>query len=92
MASAESKPNETFSAAAENDSSMDGTFQDGSGTALAELSSDQNQGGANGGSNNSGNSLLRRIIDTIPALAWCAMPDGSIEFLNKRWLDYTGCP
>ena len=33
---------------------------------------------------------LRRIIDTIPALTWCAMPDGSIEFLNKQWLDYTG--
>ncbi len=90
MASAESKPNETFSAAAENDSSMDGTFQDGSGTALAELSSDQNQGGANGNSNSEGSGLLRRIIDTIPALAWCARPDGSIEFLNRQWLDYTG--
>jgi len=90
MASAESKPNETFSAAAENDSSMDGTFQHGSGTALAELSSDQNQGGANGNSNSEGSGLLRRIIDTIPALAWCAGPDGSIEFLNRQWLDYTG--
>ena len=90
MASAESKPNETFSAAAENDSSMDGTFQDGSGTALAELSSDQNQGRANGNSNSEGSGLLRRIIDTIPALAWCARPDGSIEFLNRQWLDYTG--
>src|SRR5579862_6554986 len=28
-------------------------------------------------------------IDTIPTLAWCAKPDGSIEFLDKRWLDYT---
>jgi formate hydrogenlyase transcriptional activator len=90
MASAESKPNETFSAAAENDSSMDGTFQDGSGKALAELSSDQNQGGAYGNSNSEGSGLLRRIIDTIPALAWCARPDGSIEFLNRQWLDYTG--
>ena len=90
MASAESKPNETFSAAAENDSSMDGTFQDGSGTALAELSSDQNQGRANGNSNSEGSGLLRRIIDTIPALAWCARQDGSIEFLNRQWLDYTG--
>src|SRR5258707_2551418 len=33
---------------------------------------------------------LRRIIDTIPTLAWCSLPDSSIEFLNKRWLDYTG--
>jgi len=33
---------------------------------------------------------LRRIIDTIPTLAWCNLPDGSNEFLNKRWHDYTG--
>ena len=33
---------------------------------------------------------LRRIIDTIPALAWCARPDGSMEFLNRLWHDYTG--
>ena len=90
MASAESKPNEPFSAVAENDSSMDGTFKDGSGKALAELSSDQNQDDAYGNSNSEGSGILRRIIDTIPALAWCARPDGSIEFLNRQWLDYTG--
>jgi PAS domain-containing protein len=33
---------------------------------------------------------LRRIIDTIPTLAWCSLTDSSSEFLNKRWLDYTG--
>ncbi len=33
---------------------------------------------------------LRIIIDTIPALAWSARPDGSAEFLNRRWLDYAG--
>src|SRR5437879_6799948 len=33
---------------------------------------------------------LRTIIDTIPALAWSARPDGSAEFFNRRWLDYTG--
>ncbi len=33
---------------------------------------------------------LRRIIDTIPSLAWCNLPDGSNEFLNQRWHDYTG--
>ena len=35
-------------------------------------------------------SSLRRVIDTIPALAWCARADGSMEFLNQRWHDYTG--
>src|SRR2546427_637214 len=33
---------------------------------------------------------LRKIIDTIPTLAWCNLPDGSNEFVNRRWCDYTG--
>jgi formate hydrogenlyase transcriptional activator len=33
---------------------------------------------------------FRRFIDTMPALAWCNLPDGSNEFLNQRWHDYTG--
>jgi formate hydrogenlyase transcriptional activator len=32
---------------------------------------------------------LRTIIDTIPVIAWCARPDGSEEFWNQRWHDYT---
>ena len=30
------------------------------------------------------------MIDAIPAMAWSSLPDGSAEFLNRRWLDYTG--
>jgi PAS domain S-box-containing protein len=33
---------------------------------------------------------LRKIIDTIPTLAWCNLSDGSNEFVNRRWCDYTG--
>jgi len=33
---------------------------------------------------------LSLAINTIPALAWSARPDGSVEFLSQRWLDYTG--
>jgi PAS domain S-box-containing protein len=33
---------------------------------------------------------LRLVIDTIPGLVWSSLPDGHIEYLNKRWLDYTG--
>jgi len=33
---------------------------------------------------------LRQVIDTIPTMAWCNLPDGPNEFLNKRWHDYTG--
>jgi PAS domain S-box-containing protein len=30
------------------------------------------------------------IINTIPALAWSALPDGSAEFFNQHYLDYIG--
>lgn len=33
---------------------------------------------------------FRLAIDTIPGLVWSALPDGATEFLNQRWLDYTG--
>jgi formate hydrogenlyase transcriptional activator len=33
---------------------------------------------------------LRKILDTIPTLAWCNLPDGSNDFVNQRWCDYTG--
>ena len=32
----------------------------------------------------------RLIIDTIPVMAWSVRPDGSVDFINQRWLDYTG--
>jgi PAS domain S-box-containing protein len=32
----------------------------------------------------------RLAIDTIPGLVWTARPDGYIDFLNQRWLEYTG--
>jgi len=33
---------------------------------------------------------LKLIIDTIPALAWSARPDGSVEFFNQLYLDFIG--
>jgi formate hydrogenlyase transcriptional activator len=33
---------------------------------------------------------LRQVIDTIPTMAWCNLPDGPNEFLNKEWHEYTG--
>ena len=33
---------------------------------------------------------LRIAINTTPFLAWTARPDGSAEFLNDRWLTYSG--
>ncbi len=31
-----------------------------------------------------------RVINTIPIMAWTLLPDGSLDFVNERWLDYTG--
>jgi PAS domain S-box-containing protein len=33
---------------------------------------------------------LKQIINTIPTPAWSARPDGYCEFVNQRWLDFTG--
>ncbi len=33
---------------------------------------------------------LRLVIDTIPALVWSKSPDGSADFLNQRFREYTG--
>src|SRR4030095_496593 len=32
----------------------------------------------------------RAILDALPSIAWCKLPDGSNEFVNQRWQDYTG--
>ena len=33
---------------------------------------------------------IRLIIDTIPTMAWSLQSDGAIDFVNQRWMDYTG--
>jgi formate hydrogenlyase transcriptional activator len=33
---------------------------------------------------------LRRVVDTISELIWTAATDGSAEFVNRRWSEYTG--
>jgi PAS domain S-box-containing protein len=33
---------------------------------------------------------IRLVIDTIPTMAWTLQPDGVVDFVNQRWLDYTG--
>ncbi len=36
--------------------------------------------------------LSRFVVDIAPGLVWSSTPDGSIEFLNQAWADYTGLP
>ena len=33
---------------------------------------------------------LRLVIDTIPAHVWSTRPDGSVDFINRRWLETSG--
>jgi len=33
---------------------------------------------------------LRLVIDSIPVMAWTLRPDGVVDFLNQRWIDYAG--
>ena len=33
---------------------------------------------------------LRLVIDTIPAHVWSTRPDGSVDFINRPWLESTG--
>jgi PAS domain S-box-containing protein len=33
---------------------------------------------------------FREAVETMPALAFIAMPDGQRTFVNSRWLEYTG--
>jgi formate hydrogenlyase transcriptional activator len=35
---------------------------------------------------------LQTVIDTVPSFLWTSLPDGSKEYLNKRWYEYTGLP
>jgi PAS domain S-box-containing protein len=35
---------------------------------------------------------LRLLVETIPALVWRAGPEGNIEYVNRRTLEYLGAP
>lgn len=35
---------------------------------------------------------LQDLVETIPALVWRARPDGHIDYINKRLLEYLGSP
>jgi PAS domain S-box-containing protein len=35
---------------------------------------------------------LRDVIATIPTFAWTALPNGTVDYLNRHYEDYTGLP
>ena len=35
---------------------------------------------------------FRQLADAMPQIVWTARPDGSIDYLNRQWDEYTGIP
>jgi PAS domain S-box-containing protein len=33
---------------------------------------------------------IRLIIDTLPTMVWTLQPEGAVDYVNQRWMDYTG--
>jgi len=33
---------------------------------------------------------LAHLLDTLPAMVWTALPDGNIDFINRRWREFLG--
>jgi len=35
---------------------------------------------------------FRRIAESLPQLVWTCDPDGTCDYLSRRWVEYTGVP
>jgi len=33
---------------------------------------------------------LRDVVNTVPAHVWSTSPEGEVDFVNGRWLQFTG--
>jgi two-component system, LuxR family, sensor kinase FixL len=33
---------------------------------------------------------LRDVVNAVPAFVWSTLPDGAVDFVNERWLKFTG--
>jgi PAS domain S-box-containing protein len=33
---------------------------------------------------------LRAVVETVPAMVWTALADGHVDFINRRWQEFTG--
>jgi PAS domain S-box-containing protein len=39
-----------------------------------------------------GETGLREVLDAVPANLWSTRPDGSVDFINQHWQEFTGLP
>jgi PAS domain S-box-containing protein len=35
---------------------------------------------------------FRQLADAMPQIVWTARPDGNVDYLNRRWTEFTGLP
>jgi PAS domain S-box-containing protein len=33
---------------------------------------------------------LRGVVNAVPGFVWSTLPDGAVDFVNERWLEFTG--
>jgi PAS domain S-box-containing protein len=33
---------------------------------------------------------LHRVLDALPSMVWTVLTNGKVEFVNRRWMEYTG--
>jgi PAS domain S-box-containing protein len=33
---------------------------------------------------------LHRVLDALPSMIWTVLTNGKVEFVNRRWVEYTG--
>src|ERR1700738_2061246 len=33
---------------------------------------------------------LRDVVNAVPGFVWSTLPDGAVDFVNERWLEFTG--
>lgn len=36
--------------------------------------------------------LFRRLADAMPQIVWAAKPDGTVDYYNRRWYEFSGAP
>jgi PAS domain S-box-containing protein len=50
------------------------------------------RGERSAGGDSRGESELHEVLDAVPAHLWSAWPDGSVDYVNRRWQEFTGLP
>src|SRR5690606_10975394 len=39
-----------------------------------------------------GERRYRTLAEAVPHIVWTALPDGAVDYINRRWFEYAGEP